>query len=348
LLFSLQSDKLNQRQFKLKEESEEKLQYLVCGFWMSHALFVVVQLGIADLLSDGPRRSDELALVTGTHAPSLYRLLRALASIGVFIEKKKSFALTPVSDKLRSDIPGSLRSFILAELSEEQCFAWENILYSVKTGRPARPHIPLFPSLQAGRHSPQPTSLDHGISNSAACIRAAVLHAYDFSHTRTLVDIGGDGMFLAFLLQAYESLRGVLVNYPQGMIEAHRRLMMEGVEKRSRTAAGDFFENPLPKGDLYLLNRMVCECSDERAAVLLKNCRRAMSSHSKLLLIEAVMPSDNQPSFLKLQDVRCLVSSGGRERTEMEFHLLLQQAGLQLKQVLAVCKEASVLEAMRR
>jgi hypothetical protein len=166
-------------------------------------------------------------------------------------------------------------------------------------------------------------------------VQAAVLRVYDFSRVGTLCDIGGgDGTFLAFLLQAHESLRGMLFERPQLIEQARRRLAEEGVLARCQTVAGDFFTFVPHGGDTYILEWTLCEHDDERALTILKNCRRAMLPHATLLIMEAVASTSR-------------VHAAGRERTEGEFSVLVRKAGLMLNRVIPACKEASVIEVVR-
>jgi hypothetical protein len=345
-----QLDRLEQSRVESRELAPKTVQKLVSGFWVARALFAVVKLGIADLLSEGPRKSEDIAYEIDAHEPSLYRALRALADVGVFSEDANGyFGLTPVSHCLRSDAFGSLRSFVLAELGEPQFRAWEDILYSIKTGKPVRTQ-PVFSDF-AQDHESGDTDMpfiEYGLGSLAAQVQAAVLRAYDFSRVGTICDIGGgDGTFLAFLLQAHESLRGILLDRPRMIEHARRRLSAEGVAKRCRVIAGDFFTSMPGGGDVYTLKWILRDYGDEQARLILENCYRTMSPHTKLLLIEAVVPPGNIPSFHKLQDLGRLVAFEGRERTEAEFRSLLRKAGLRLKQILPACAEASIIEAVR-
>jgi len=328
---------------ELYGEPSACLSRLVGGFWISGALYVVTKLGVADCLDKEPLRSEDLALLTNTHAPSLYRILRALASAGVFQEDENGyFTLTAVGQLLRADILESRRSFVLSELGGASAQAWEDVLYSVKTGRPAT----LRYTVRRNREDA------HGgeglVGGIAARLRAAILRGYDFSRVKTIVDIGGgDGMFLAFLLQAYEPLRGVVFDSPRAVEIAQYHIAAEGVAKRCLVIAGDILE-AVPDGhDLYMLREVLCTHTDAQAVKILNNCRRAMSPHGKLLIVEAVAPEGNYPSFTKLHDLKLMIASEGRERTEVEFDILLRKAGLRAKRLIPTSAEACIIEAVR-
>lgn len=328
----------------------DMLLRLVGGFWISCALYVAAKLRIADALKEEPRRSKDLAVLTDTHAPSLYRLLRALASTGIFAEDRQGyFTLTPPANYLRSDLPESFRSFVLQELKEAQHRSWEEMLYSVKTGRPARRVEWAEMSWRGMASSYGPDEVPgEPLDGVAARLRAAICRGYDFSRVRALVDLsGGDGTFLAFLLQSYAPLQGVVFTQPYALESAQARLKAEGVTERCKIIVGDFSET-VPNGhELYLLREVLRNHDDARAMTILKNCRRAMPPQGKLLLIEAIVPEGNTPSFAKLQDLNLLLSSEGRERTEKEFNGLLRKAGLRLNRILPTTTEACILEVVR-
>jgi hypothetical protein len=190
---------------------------MIKGFWVSRALYVAAKLGIPDLLRDEPKSSDDLAQATGTHAPSLYRVLRALDSVGVFAEDDRGrFALTPLGATLRTDVPGSLRYFAIEELGENHYPAWDRVLHSVETGAIAFDHVYGVSKWQyMAEHSDEARIFDAAMSSFSSVVSSAVVDAYDFSSSTTVVDIGGgDGTLLAAILKGNPSLRGVVADLP--------------------------------------------------------------------------------------------------------------------------------------
>jgi hypothetical protein len=183
---------------------------------------------------------------------------------------------------------------------------------------------------------------------ASARLRAAILRDYDFSRVKTIVDVGGgNGTFMAFLLQALELPRGIVFDFPRALEAAQYYLAKEGVANRCQALAGNFLET-VPSGqDLYILRELLRAYSDEQTVHILKNCRRAMAPHSKLLLVEAVVPSGNASSFVKLQDLKLMIASEGRERTEGEFRALFRRARLRLQRILPLHSETYILEAAR-
>lgn len=329
--------------------SSGKLQQFVSDFWMARTLYVAVELGIADLLGAGVHRIDELAIATGTDAPSLYQLLHVLVSAGVFAEETNAaFTLTPVSQKLRGDIPDSLRPLILAKLGRPQAHASGNIFRRVRRGRVSQKDTFSSHSPQAYSHfSKNASFVDQGLGSVAAHIQAAVLQAYDFSFARTIIDVGGgDGNFLAFLLQSDKALHGILMEQPGVIENARRRLAAEGVSERCKVIAGDFFEFLPTGGDIYVLKGILSDYEEARALQILANCRRAMPPSSKLLLIDTMGPTGAPSFFLNFHEGSRLALACGQERTAEKFCALLRQAGFRVSDVLPIYAETNLIVAV--
>lgn len=323
--------------------------HMIKGFWVSRALYVAAKLGIPDLLRDEPKSSEDLAQATGTHAPSLYRVLRALDSVGVFAEDDRGrFALTPLGATLRTDVPGSLRYFAIEELGENHYPAWEKVLRSVETGAIAFDHVYGVSKWQyMAEHPDEAKIFDAAMSSFSSVVAAAVVAAYDFSSSATVVDIGGgDGTLLAAILKGNPPLRGVLADLPHVAEGAQRRLQAEGLADRCEVAAGSFFESA-PTGDTYVLKWIIHDWDDQRSAAILKNCRSAMAANGRILLVEAVIQPGRATSFSKYMDLNMLVMTGGRERTEAEYRALLDSAGLRLTRIIPTHTEMSVIEAVQ-
>jgi hypothetical protein len=301
------------------------------------------------LVKDGPKPCEELAQATGTHPQTLYRLLRALASVDVFHEGKDGrFGLTPLAEYLQSGVLGSLRAFAIMQ-SELQYRAYGEVLHSVKTGETAFNLVcgqEVFPYLT--QHPTAAAVFDEAMTGYTTQVAATVAAAYDFSQFGTLVDVGGGyGTLLTAILQAHPVPRGVLFDLPHVVEAARQRLGAAGLTERCAIQAGDFFEAVPPGGDAYLLKWIVHDWDDERSIILLKNCHRAMTMHSKLLVVEAVIPPGNTPFFHKWMDLTMLVMAGGRERTEAEYRTLFEAAGFKLTQIIPTSSEMSVIEGVR-
>src|SRR5262249_28867669 len=277
---------------------------------------------------------------------SLYRLLRALASIGIFAEDPDGrFRLTPLAECLRSDVPGTQRPAALL-MGGEHYRSWGEFLYSVRTGRTAFDHaygMPVFDYLAV--HPEQAEVFDAAMTAIHGAETGAMLAAYDFSGVGTLVDVGGgNGSLLCAVLRQYPSMHGVLFDRGHVVERARPNLRAAGVEGRCRAVAGSFFESVPPGGDAYLLRHIIHDWDDEQSLRILRNCRRAVGGQARLLIVESVIPPGNEPSFSKWLDLNMLVVPGGLERTEAEYRDLLQQAGFRLVGVVPTAMEVSVIE----
>jgi hypothetical protein len=322
------------------------LRRLIAGEWASKAVGMAATLGIADLLSEGPVPVADLARATETHEPSLYRLLRALASLGIFAETEHGFELTPIAGHLRSDSPASVRGLAQLHGAQWHWRAWENALYSVKTGEPAFDRVhgqDLFGYLREHAHAA--AVFDAAMSDISRAQHAAVVDAYDFSGIDHLVDVGGGrGTLLTLILSAYPDLTGTLFDLPEVVKNAGRTFEQAGVGDRCQVVGGDFFES-VPSADAYLLAHVVHDWRDAEATRILANCRSSIAPGGRLVLAEILIPPGNEPCHGKLLDLEMLVCLTGRERTEAEYARLLDSAGFRLTQVVPTAGEASAVEA---
>jgi hypothetical protein len=324
---------------------------MVVGCWISQAIYVAAKLGIADLLQDGPRTSAQLAGSTQTHAGTLYRVLRALASIEIFSEDDEGrFRLTPLAECLRSAAPGSLRAFAVMLGEAEHWRVWGDLLHSVRTGQPAFDHVFDMPQFQYFATHPESGRLfNEGISSRGGQENDAIVAAYDFARFATVVDIGaGEGGLLAAILKSTETTRGILFDLPHVVAAARTKFAGTQQAERCGFGEGDFFDAVPSGADAYILKKVIHNWDDERALSILKSCAAAMSQDARLLLIEPVVSPDNQPSFNKLLDLQMLVwTSGGRERTESEHAALLRAAGLRMHRVVPTETPLRIIDAAR-
>ena len=334
-----------------QEELPPELQLfkMISGKINTHLLFVVAELGVADLLKDGPQPVKALAEATNTHAPSLYRILRALASQEVFIETEpKCFGLTPIAERLQSDFPGSLRSSAIFFCRDWHNRAWSNIMHSVKTGECAFEHaygMKLFDYLE---QHPEEFSVFNDAMTSGSTLGAAKLcEAYDFSGIDTLVDVGGGhGMLLATILKANPSLNGVLYDLPSVVEGASGLIDYDGLGDRCRIIGGDFFESVPAGADAYMMKSIIHDWDDKLAAKILRNCKESMAPGGRVLVIDAVVPVDNSPFPSKLTDIEMMLLPGGLERTESEFGELFSSAGLKLNRIVSTGLTQSIVEGI--
>jgi hypothetical protein len=325
------------------------LQRLINGFQISQAIHVAVTLGIPDLLGDRSLCARELAELKNSHAGSLYRLLRALAAIGILQESgDRRFALTPLGARLRSDRKGGRAFWAGFAASPPHWASWGALLHTVRTGENAFQHIH-GQSVWAFRaaHPKHGALFDAAMREGSERLLPELMTAYDFSQAGHIVDVGGgDGALLSGLLAAYPSLKGTLVDLPGPASRAAHRLSEAGLAGRCAILAGSFFDQVPRGGDLYILKHILHDWRDAEAAAILRNCRLAMGSGAKLLLIERLIGEPNQQLEAKLADLHMLVNAGGRERTSDEFQLLLSEAGFELQRTTALPEERVLLEAL--
>lgn len=321
---------------------------MMTGYWVSQAIYVAAKVGVADQITDGPRRVEELAEATKTDGPSLRRVLRALASAGIFTEARPgAYAHTPLSELLRSDASGSMRSLAIM-YNEEQYRAWGDVLQSVRTGNVAfDQHFGMSYFSYLAQHPEADRVFNHAMTGWTVQLADAVVDAYDFSHFQTIVDVGGSyGTLLAATLRANPDARGILFDQPHVAAVAGEHLEHAGVADRCTTVGGDFFVEVPAHGEAYLLAQILHDWNDERSVEILRQCRRAIPSHGKLLVIELVLPEGEEPFFGKWLDLHMLVLLGARERTAAEYGALFDASGFVLECVIPTSAGASIVEAM--
>jgi hypothetical protein len=337
---------MNETRKYTEVDAVAEMMRFITAKWISKPLYVAARLGIADLLAEGPLSGAELARRCGCHAPSLYRVLRALAAVGIFSERGgQSFAQTPLSACLRS---GALRAAALSFTAPWNDKAWTFLLEGVRTG--ATPfelaHGQRFTDwLKANPRAA--ATLQEANAVKAATSQRAVLDVYDFSGLRLLVDVGGGtGALTAEILASRPALRGIVADLPSVLPAAERTIAARGLAGRCRAVACDFFSSVPPGGDIYLLSDILHDWPDARCREILATCRRAVSGRARLLIVEMLLPPGPGFSAAKLLDLEMLVLCGGRQRTAAEIGELLEASGFALKRVLPAPAGVSVLEAL--
>jgi hypothetical protein len=320
-----------------QESLADTLRQMASGFARTQELCTAVKLGIADHLANGPKQAHELARVVNAHPQALYRFLRVLVARNLLSQEDDgSFRLSPLGDLLRSDHPNSMHDLILF-FGEMNYRIGQGMLYTVQTGKPAFDYIfgmPFFDYL--AQHSHISTLFNNLMSRDIDDRAASVVTAYDFSQADTVVDVGGgNGTLIAAIIRAFSRPRGIVFDTPGVIAEARYYLAQNGVADRWQTVTGDFFQDSIPPGDLYILSNIVHDWDDNRAAQILCNCRAAMRDDSTLLLIEQIMPERvaDAPGTVG-SDLSMLMLYGSAERTEAEYRSLLATAGLQLTAVI--------------
>lgn len=324
---------------------------MATAIWKARALYAAAHLGLADLLAAGPRDLAALAAHTGTHEPSLHRLLRALASLGVLTETEpRRFALTRLGAALRQDAPGAARSTVLTLAGDWQWQAWANFVASLTTGRTGLAVATgqeLFAYL--ADHPQDGARFDEAMVGLYGRVWPAVVEAWNFSPLRSVADIGGGvGLLLAEILAAHPHMRGLLLEQIGTVAQARELMEQRGLAHRCEIVAGDFFA-AVPAGhDAYVLAHVLHDWDDAQCLSILRECRKAMHRDARLLIVESVLPDGDAPHPGKLLDLVMLTVTGGRERTEQEFVELLEAAGLRFVRLVPTAAGQSIVEAAAR
>jgi hypothetical protein len=319
-------------------------------------IYVAAKLGIADLLGKGPRTAEDLAAAVGVKAWALYRVLRTLASYGVFEEiKGKRFKLTPLGTTLRTDMPASMHGFALMLVEKHVWYAWEQLLFAAQTGELPFDHIfgmPFYKYLE--QHPGDLEVFGEAMTSLSGTENPAIAAAYQKIHAAsrigTLVDVaGGLGSLLAMILKANPRLQGVLFDVPPVIDRARkdRHVTAKAVASRSTLVAGDFFESVPAGADAYLMKYILHNWDDDSCVKILSNCRDAMKPNGKILVADPVISPGNRPEWGKLLDIQMMVLVSGRERTKIEFAALFKRAGLKLTRVIPTGCPLSIVEAVR-
>lgn len=327
------------------------LARMMTGYAVSQLIYIAAQLGLADLLKDGPQGINELADKTKTHQDSLNRVMRCLVAFGLFKENDSGqFELAALGQYLRTDVPDSLAAMSL--FSEESYLVWGHLLHSVKTGETAFNHVFGLHRYQYLEQHPEAAArFNAAMAQLSAQLAAAVVAAYDFSQFETAVDIGGgQGGLLLAMLRANPTLSAILFDTSSVVDVMEGQLAATGIAGRCKLVAGDFFESVPKGGDVYLLSHVIHNWDDDHCIRILENCRKAIRPEGRLLLIEMIVPTEFRPSFstypLVMTDLQMLVMTGGRERSESEFGTLLAAAGFKLDRVVPTRALDSVIECI--
>jgi O-methyltransferase domain/Dimerisation domain len=326
-----------------------QLIQMATAYWASRLLYVAAKLELADHLADGPKTAAALAGPTGTHAPSLHRIMRSLSSLGVLAEvADHRFSLTPLGEALKRKAPGSAHATVLTLGSDWVWHGFEHLLYSVQTGKSGVEKAlgePVFDWLS--KHPEEASLFSETMIGFHGMEPAAVAAAYDFSELGTIVDVGGaSGNLLTTILAAHPRPRGVLFDMPHVVRDAPALIQSRGLTDRVTIASGSFFDAVPAGGDAYLLSHIIHDWSEAQCLTILGNCRKVAKPDGRLLIIEMVLPEGNEPHPGKMLDLMMLVGPGGQERTPPEYRELLAKAGFRLTKVVPTQSAVSVVEAV--
>lgn len=329
---------------------EAVLPQMILGGLVQKSIWVAAKLGIADLVAEQPRNAEEIAAATGTHAPSLYRVLRFLAMAGVFAENSDGkFELTPIAEPLRSDTPNSMRDYAIMMGEDWIWQAYGELMHTVKTGEIAHDKVQGMSSFEYYAQNEEVGKIfNRAMTNLSLLSAPAIVEAYDFSGIGKLVDIaGGHGLLLAAILKANSHLHGILFDLPFVIEGAGELLESEGIAARTEKVSGNFFDSVPSGADAYLMKHIIHDWNDEQSIKILQNVYRVMNEDGKVLIVEMVVPVGNEPSPAKGLDLVMLTIEGGKERTEKEYRELLEAAGLRPTRTIPARSPFSIIEAVK-
>jgi hypothetical protein len=320
------------------------------SYMQSACLYAVAKLKVADFLAGGPQPVAELARAAKANEDGLYRTMRALASIGVFQETApRTFVNTPISDALRSDVPGSARDAVLFMVDAMHLKIYGDLAHSVETGQPVFKKITGMEPFEFFTKDEEENRLFNSAMTSIATgIVRPVIEAYDFGESGTLADVGGGhGALIAAILGKHRGLQGILYDLPPIAEGGRKMLASRGLASRCQIVGGDFFKS-VPPADQYVMKSVIHDWDDARAITILKNCASALRSPAgKICLLEMPVGPANEPGMAKWIDLEMLAVAGGRERTEAEYAELFSKAGLRLGRVVRTASPIAVIEALK-
>src|SRR5579859_7195674 len=329
----------------------EVLFQMVIGKWISQAIGTIVEIGVPEQLAKGARRCSDIAREAGVSEDGIFRLLRALASVGLFAESAdRRFKLTGMGQLLRSDHPESLAGYARFTAHDITWRPWGHLSYSVKTGMPAFDHVFNTPIFEHFSRNPDVAAVfDDAMTSISAMEAQATSGAYNFKGVEILMDVaGGHGLLLATVLRRHKAMRAVLFDLPHVAAGAAATFVRAGIAGRVRVESGDFFQE-LPSGaDAIMMKHILHDWDDDSATRILQTCHRALGKRGKVLIVDPVVPPGNTPHYGKLLDLEMLVlTPRGRERTKAEFVRLLRGAGFRLSRVIATESPLSIVEAVK-
>ena len=322
-------------------DASRELLRLIGGYQVSQAISVAARLGISDVLATSPQTLSELAQSTGADVPSLGRLMRALTALGLYTDDSGTFANTELGAALRVDAPRSVAgwarfigtgSYWQTQAALEQSVRSGETAFSIVHGEPVWEY--------RARHPEEQDAFDAAMTSMADAVTEAVVAAYDFGRYGTVVDVGGGhGRLLLGILERYPAVKGVLFDQPEVVAGAST--------DRFQVAGGDFFDS-VPAGDALVLKSVIHDWADAESIAILRNCREALPSDGRVLLVEQLLDRSPDPVRTAFSDLNMLIMTGGRERTTDEYATLLAAAGLDLVGTVATASTTFVIEAAAR
>ena len=326
---------------------EAQIAEILLSQVVARLLYIAATLRLPDYLADAPMGAEELASETGTQARALYRVMRTLASLGFFSEDAEHrFTLCPLGAVLKSGTPSHSAAMTLA--GPMFTGSYDQLLYSVQTGKTAFAKtfgVPIFDWLST--HPDEAALFNGTMMGFHGMEPPAIAAAYDFSGFGTIVDVGGStGNMLATILAKYPGPRGILYDLPHVVGNAPAFLEQRGLANRVNVEAGSFFDSVPSGADAYILSHVIHDWNHEQCLTILNNCRRAMKSDGRLLLVEMVLPDGNAPHPGKMLDIVMLTIPGGEERTATEYGALLDEAGFRMTRLVPTASLVTIVEAV--
>ncbi len=328
--------------------ADQLLIQLLTGAWATQSVAAACKLSIPDALASGPKSADEVAAKTGAQSGAVYRLMRALASLGVFVRGADGrFGLTELGERLRTDAPGTLRETFIAETDHAHWQSWEKVADAVRTGLP-RP-LPVLGAAAFdyyGKNREDGEQFARAMKNVSNFAAAAVCEAYDFSGVKTVMDVGGgNGSMALAILAGQPGLKGRVFDLPYIEEHARKHIADAGAADRCGFESGDFFDEVPGGADLHVLKFILHDWTDEECVRILKSCRKALAPGGRILVVEMLVPEEIRPDFVMLMDINMLVMTGGRERTAKEFEKVLGDAGFAVTRVIPTKSPFALIEA---
>ena len=314
-----------------------QLMQLIFGKAVTQAVSVAARFRIADKLVDAPKTVNELATECGLNPGHLYRVMRALVGLQVFsCDESGQFGLTPMSNLLRSDVPGSARPIATYVCDPWSWQPWGDLADSVRSGRPVFDRVfgeGVFDYL--GKHPDEAATFNEGMTGFTEQAATAILLAYDFSGFNVILDVGGGhGALLGAILKQTPKARGILFDTPQVETGAVDAIGRAGLSSRCRVECGNFFQSVPSGADLLVMKNIIHDWNDLKATAILRVCHKALESTAKLLLVELVVPPGFDPHMSHILDLEMMVLCDGKERTESEYRELLAGAGFRLERII--------------
>ncbi|MCY1040529.1 methyltransferase [Corallococcus sp. bb12-1] len=333
-----------------KPSPTQQLHAAITGYWRTQVIGTVARLGIADLLATGARESGSLAAELGVHPGALFRLMRGGISAGILeAVSERTFALTPMGEGLRSNVPGSLRQMAITQSAPSHWLPWGLLPEAVRTGRsPVQAALGSDIWGHFARHPEEAEHFAQAMGNLSGLVASEVTHHIDFAPFARVADIGGShGELLAQVLHAHPSCRGILFDLPQVAEGAKTVLESRGLASRVDVVAGSFFEPGMPSAEAYLLKHILHDWEDDPSLTLLRRLHEAAPSGARLFVVELVIPDNRNPDPTHLIDLNMLVVADGRERTTDEFRALLAATSWKVERIIPTRSGVSIIEAVK-